>query len=441
VASVNSLLKPISTTGTVRDYKHASRTFVDNNFELQPKHSNLFHVVFEFTSEAATLFSTIDKLEIPLLVKTIDLPQYTIDVQTHNQYNRKVQSHHGMTYQPINATFHDDAKELIRTLWHNYYTFYNADATYDQNGNSYTAYDKYSNRIQQQWGFQRGNKRFFKNIKIYSMHNHKFAEYTLINPMITAFNHDQHAYANTGLMQHSVQFAYETVKYATGYVNNITPTGFGDLHYDVERSDIEASDSKNAAFINGSLSNVTNQETKDLFQGNLIGVIKDTEIIFDQRKPPTTGNIITDTISIFTNNLLTGQKPSNNILVPFIGAGEQLLTQFSNTAIDGVVNTVQGFLEPNAIVKSQNKNISTTRYNTVTSSSQDIGFANNIPVQTGTISNGNKISNVSTTSKVTQTSKTKEIKIQQLEARLSSPSIPDAEKQYIQNQLFLLRKS
>ena len=60
-----------------------------------------------------------------------------------------------------------------------------------------------------------GNKRFFKNIKIYSMHNHKFAEYTLINPIITSFNHDNHAYANGGLMQHSMSLAYETVKYAS----------------------------------------------------------------------------------------------------------------------------------------------------------------------------------------------------------------------------------
>ena len=47
------------------------------------------------------------------------------------------------------------------------------------------------------------------------MHNHKFAEYTLINPIITSFNHDNHAYANGGLMQHSMSLSYETVKYAS----------------------------------------------------------------------------------------------------------------------------------------------------------------------------------------------------------------------------------
>jgi len=281
MASVNNSLSPLTSGETVRDYKHASRTFVDNNYELQPRYSNLFHVVFEFTSEAATLFNTVDQLEIPILVKSVDLPTYTVDVQTHNQYNRKVQSHHSMSYNPISVRFHDDAKELIRNLWHKYYIYYNADPTYSLDSNSYTAYDKYSDRVQQQWGMQRGNKRFFKNIKIYSMHNHKFAEYTLINPIITAFSHDSHAYANGGLMENTMQLAYETVKYATGYVNNITPKGFADIHYDVEVSDLYDGDPTQEAFINGEIKNVAGQESKDLFQGNVIGVIKDADIIYN----------------------------------------------------------------------------------------------------------------------------------------------------------------
>ena len=84
----------------------------------------------------------------------------------------------------VTIRFYDDNKEVIRKLWHNYYTFYNADATYDIDGNAYTASDRYANRNVQQWGLQRGNKRFFKNIKIYSMQNHKFAEYTLVNLLL-----------------------------------------------------------------------------------------------------------------------------------------------------------------------------------------------------------------------------------------------------------------
>jgi hypothetical protein len=186
------------------------------------------------------------------LVKSVDLPTYTVDVQTHNQYNRQVQTHHKYELQ---SCYSDDftmmQKNLFATCGTSIISIISADPTYSLDSNSYTAHDKYSNRAQQQWGMQRGNKRFFKNIKIYSMHNHKFAEYTLINPIITAFNHDSHAYANGGLMENTMQLAYETVKYATGYVNDITPRGFTDIHYDVETSDLSTTNTSTEAFING----------------------------------------------------------------------------------------------------------------------------------------------------------------------------------------------
>ena len=390
MASVNSQLKPINVGNTVRDYKHASRTFVDNNFELQPRHRHLFHVVFEFTADAATLFNTVEQLELPILVKSIDLPSYNIDVVTHNQYNRKVQSHHSMSYNPITVRFHDDVKELIRNMWHKYYIFYNADPTYSLDSNSYTAYDKYSNRVQQQWGLQRGNKRFFKSIKIYSMHNHKFAEYTLINPIITAFNHDSHSYATGDLMEHTMQLAYETVKYATGYVNDITPRGFADIHYDVEVSDLSTGDPTQEAFINGETKSVAGQRSSDLFQGNVIGVIKDAEVIYNETRF-STGNILVDTIGIFTNNLLTGKKPTSNILVPVIGLAEREAGSFVNEVTDNIIDTATGFFDN--VVKSQGQNVQ-TKNTTQRQTTNDVGYAVYTPKVDGTTSNPNNLSDI-----------------------------------------------
>ena len=392
MASVNSSLSPLTQGETVRDYKHASRTFVDNNFELQPRYGHLFHVIFEFTVEAATLFNTVEQLELPILVKSVDLPTYTIDVQTHNQYNRKTHSHHAINYNPINISFHDDVKELIRNMWHKYYIYYNADPTYELDSNSYTPYDKYSNRVQQQWGLQRGNKRFFKSIKIYSMHNHKFAEYTLINPIITAFNHDNHAYTNGMPMQNSMQLAYETVKYATGYMNNINPRGFGDIHYDVEVSDLTTGNPQSEAFINGQTVSVEGQSPTDLFQGNIIGVIKDAEIIYDQDRLGK-NSLIQDTAAIFLNNLITGKKPTSNILVPVTGRLESEIDTFSK---DSFIEPVAQFIEnvrinPN-VVSSGGKNVQITNYNNITNSSQyNVGFANNVP-RDGSVSNPNRLS-------------------------------------------------
>ena len=403
MASVNPLLNGLSATGTVRDYKHGSRTFVDNNFELQPRYSNLFHVVFEFTPDASTLFNTVEQLEIPILVKSVDLPAYTIDVQTHNQYNRRTQSHHRIDYQPITVRFHDDQKEVIRNMWHKYYIFYNADPTYSLNSNSYTTSDKYTDRVQQQWGLQRGNKRFFKSIKIYSMHNHKFAEYTLINPIITSFQHDAHAYANGSLMEHTMQVAYETVKYATGYVNDITPRGFADIHYDVETSDLSNNLPDNQAFIDGSLQSVEAQPSRDLFQGNVIGVIKDADIIYNQTKPATTGNIITDTIAILANNALTGKKLSSNILVPVTGKIESVVNDFGKGIEKNIVDSVEGYFGVNAqgqnpnqvVVTSQGTSIQTNN-TTARTTQNDVGGAKTIPSGTGTISNPSNMSDLIT---------------------------------------------
>lgn len=442
MASVNESLSPITSGETVRDYKHASRTFVDNNYELQPRHSNLFHVMFNFTAEASTLFNTIEKLEMPILVKSIDLPTYSIDVQTHNQYNRKVQSHHSMSYNPVTVVFHDDVKELIRNLWHKYYIYYNADPTYDLDSNSYTPYDKYADRVQQQWGLQRGNKRFFKDIKIYSMHNHKFAEYTLINPIITAFNHDSHAHANPTLMQSTMQLAYETVKYATGYVNDINPIGFADLHYDVERSDIDADGGKNGAFINGSLTSVEGQRSTDLFQGNVIGVIKDADIIYNQSKPITSGNVIQDTIAIFANNLLTGQKPTSNILVPGTGLVSQQLGGFAESITDNIVTSVTGAastvfgLDKNKVT-SQSQPIGNTKFYNPQTQSYEKGYANTLPYSKGSPANANKISSTKTTNPASTTAGTKTQKISEIQARLRNPNIPDGERAFLQEQLRL----
>ena len=60
--------------------------------------------------------------------------------------------------------------------------------------------------------------------------------------------------------------------------------GFGDIHYDTQVSDLSTGNPQNEASINGATQDVTGQQSKDLFQGNLIGVIKDAEVIYDQAR-------------------------------------------------------------------------------------------------------------------------------------------------------------
>ena len=161
------------------------------------------------------------------------------------------------------------------------------------------------------------------------------------------------------------------------------------------------------AFVDGTLRDTTGERPKDLFQGDVIGTITDAEIIFNQTKP-NGGSLIADTISIFTNNLLTGKNPTSNILVPVTGVADRFARDFTGNITDGIVNYLKGqnttSLTPNnsnkvptnGIVFSAGEMIQTTKNNIV----QDVpflkGFATQVPTN-GTKSNPAKISDTKTT--------------------------------------------
>ena len=304
----------------VRDYTHASRTFVDNNYELQPRQSNLFHVVFNFTPDIARSITNIQKLEVPLLVKSAQLPTYSIDIETHNQYNRSVQSQHRITYNPVNITFHDDQKDLIRGLWYKYMSFYYPDSTYQLGKGNYSTDDRYENYQAKGHGYQIGKPRFFSDIRIYSMFQKRFAEYTLVNPIITSFNHGEHAYAEGAFLEHTMALNYETVKYATGFVNNINPRGFGDVHYDNTPSPIGifGRGPSNSIFFGGGLVDAANVVGKDLASGNILGAITKGAIIFNNTKGANLKDVVFKDLQRAAGEVIRGKNPLTGIVTPLI---------------------------------------------------------------------------------------------------------------------------
>ena len=420
MTSVNSLLNALQKGDNVRDYQHAARTFVDNGYELQPRHSNLFHVVFSFTPDAAQLFSGIDKLEIPLLVKTIDLPSFSIDVQTHNQYNRQVQTHHKINYNPINIAFHDDNKDLIRQLWNNYYQFYFSDSHYAVGGAQYTTNDRYGFRPGEQWGLNSGRQRFFKDVKIYSMLQKRFAEYTLINPMITSFGHDNHAYANGSLMQHTMQMTYETVKYATGFVNNINPRGFGEIHYDTTPSPIgiHGDGGKNSVFFAGGILDAANTIANDLFNGNVLGAIVKGGILFNNTRDVDFGEVLKKDAQRAVGSILRGDNPLNDIVIPNV-----VLDGLSAIGLDlGNTNNVAPVtgLNPNN-VRSNGNFISDILFGTP-SSNTDINRGNGRVIPNGVTSptNPRRLSDARPVIQGELPTNTRANKIRELQDRLNT---------------------
>jgi hypothetical protein len=297
----------------LRDYTHASRTFTTNSYELKPRFKFLFHVAFTLnTAEIPYLRGVLgpdDIKELSLLVKTVDLPKYNIQTETLNQYNRKRVVQTRIEYQPVTLTFHDDGGDNARKLWYYYYTYYYKDATQPyltpevtngslgnsqnrQAGFGYNTRDIYDDVMQvKDWGYigeswtdgtsaSSGKPPFFRDIRIFGMDQRKFAEYVLINPLITSWNHDQYDYSQgNGVMSHTMTIAYETVKYYDGAIGRNAQggtniPGFGDAaHYDTRLSPIARPGANSTVFGQGGLLDAGIGIVTDLQKGTVGGLI------------------------------------------------------------------------------------------------------------------------------------------------------------------------
>lgn len=305
----------------LRDYTHASKTFRSNGYENAPRVKFLFHVYFTLNTSIPFNNNLVAYNNVPtigLLVKNIQLPQYTVDTEVLNQYNRKRIIQKKITYNPIQIQFHDDAGDLIRTLWYNYYTYYYKDATqgYDQlasNGTlgvdsarpagfSYNNRDTYApDRVVNDWGYigesygdvfnaPSGKPAFFKDISIYGFEQHRFARYVLINPVINAWSHDTYDYEQgDGVMNNTVTIQYETVKYYSGTIGGVRPDtnvkGFADPnYYDIEPSPLGRPNGLFSVLGQGSILNTGIGSMADLQTGsamNPIGAVQQSNVYYN----------------------------------------------------------------------------------------------------------------------------------------------------------------
>jgi hypothetical protein len=294
-------LQPFPPDQGLRDYDHASKTFRTGGYDLAPRNKFLFYVYFNLNTNipaVANLVSGGKGSTIGLTVKTAQLPGYTIDVATMNQYNRKRLVQTKINYNPAQIVFNDDHSDLIRNMWYQYYQYYYSDPVYKYGntpnqsgllgklqvpevlgGASYTANDVYSpSRGIQKWGLNgqgyanpslqslatslltgpaSGQEPFFRDITIYGLSQKTYAQYTMINPLITEWTHDTYDYGQgNGIMTHTMNIRYENVKYYSGAVGGDQPsdpvTGFANpANYDVVPSPIAKPGSTDTVEIQG----------------------------------------------------------------------------------------------------------------------------------------------------------------------------------------------
>ena len=309
----------------LRDYTHASKTFIPNAYQYAPKFKFLFHVYFEINPSVYSLGASSDPnldANFGLAVKTVKIPSYSFDTHVMNQYNRKRIVQTKIKYDPIDIVFHDDnggsasspsGGGIIRNLWYNYYTYYYKDATKPVNSSNYNTRNTYAKSItgNTDWGYigetsdrvngytqtSTGQTKipFFKNITIYGFNQRNYVAYTLINPMITRFAHDTYDYSQgNGTMENSMSIDYETVKYFKGAMNGKNPSnkvpGFGlDQHFDLTVSPIARPGSQATILGQGGLvdggEGILNDLTPDADGNrNILGAIQKAGVTYNTLK-------------------------------------------------------------------------------------------------------------------------------------------------------------
>ena len=174
-----SLLQSIAPQQNIRDFQHASRTFVDSLYRLSPKLSNLYHVFIDVNQDLAGM-DQLSQIETGLMAKQVQLPKFSINTKTYNSYNRKVVQQERVNYDPVTFTFHDDSADVVRLFWQGYFSYYYRDSDYLGNEDTYKYNSKYKERQQQMWGYSpktdlAGNVPFITSIRIYSLHQKRFS--------------------------------------------------------------------------------------------------------------------------------------------------------------------------------------------------------------------------------------------------------------------------
>lgn len=235
--------------GNLGDYQHAARLFVDDTFRLAPKNKFLFYVVFNVNPNALDDMSFEDRhlLELNYLVKTADLPKYTLKTETLNQYNRKTNVYTGIQYEPVSITLHDDNNGITNTLWALYYGYYFADRLNSSDPYSDVApiaYERNAYYPKNYAPFRYGldndsDEPFFNSIQLFTLSRQRFFSYLLANPKITKWDHDNVDQSAGGdILENKLTIAYDAVIYNSGVVQPDDPAGFAVLHYDQSPSPI-----------------------------------------------------------------------------------------------------------------------------------------------------------------------------------------------------------
>lgn len=343
---MDGFLQQLGTGDSVKDYKHASKLFVGDNFRLAPKMGYLYHVFLDLDPTISRT-GRMQQEEAGMLVKSVDLPKFTITTKTLNSYNKPNIVQSKMVYDPVNIAFHDDSADIVRSLWADYYTYYFRDmdggTVGGAPGKKYSENNKYDAGRTSNYGFSpradsgSATNQFLKSIRIYSLHQKKFTEYILVNPIITSFKHGQHQSGSAEPMQCDMTVSYEFVLYCDGYVSSETVNGFAKIeHYDTSPSPLTPAGGTRSIMGPGGIMDAASSVFNDInsVPPNLMGAAFKAFRGFQNASAMDLKQAVTSELTQFGMDILRGGNPLNRISIPTIGSGQSRTDATQSNTID-----------------------------------------------------------------------------------------------------------
>ena len=337
---LGATLKQTVTADFLRDYQHANKLFVGNDFELVPKSGYLFHVCFDVNSTLANGYINDGKTltQLALMVKSADLPRYSVENKLYNAYNRPNLIQTKIKYDNLTISFHDDSMNVVRNFWYDYYNYYYRDS--DKTEQGFQLSYKYLPDPLGAFGFSRrkdSSENYLRSIRIYSLSRSTYSEYLLVNPIITAFKHGEHENTSASAnMTNSMTFAYENVLYREGDVSEDVIDGYANLYYDRRPSPLNRVGTRRSIFGQRGLIDTTGSIIKDITNGNFISAIFKTATARQTFKGVNIGKAAISEakqlVTIGATNAITGMITSQMRQTP--PGGRAVVSPLS---LDGVV--------------------------------------------------------------------------------------------------------
>lgn len=313
----------------MKDYRHASRLYIDDNYKLMPKQKFLFHVIIQ-TDETLFFkgFNPHERTDLNMLVKSCDLPKYNMNIEEKFQYNKKMYCATRIQYDPVNITFHDDHADTVNAFWKKYYEYNIADSVNlgtDETVINNTKDDYYdSNNTTNKWGMDtplQRRKPYLQKIIIFVLHKQRFTSMQLINPKIASFSHDNlDAADGAGIMSNTMQVMYETVLYDSGTIKQMNGSGFATIHYDHEPSPLTVlGGGTNSIFGPGGVVDGIGSVMKNMQSGNILGAILGASNTYNNAKKMRKQDVKAELKGIVKKGVLDIGKQAGTISNP-IGA-------------------------------------------------------------------------------------------------------------------------